>query len=451
MTGAATTASAFTGGDQGDPMPNSKKNMPSASKGLGGSKSTSGLNTSFRGRLESMMKDNPNVGVSDGYRSSEDQRRLFMSRYSKSTEETDVYWGGTYWKKRGGVADAAPPGMSMHELGLAADLSGDIAWVEKNAGKYGLRTSGGVGEPWHVQPKEVPESRAKYEAMGAPLGRNLKAAPFDKNARFGGSAEHSMRDRTRNASSRASNYAKMGGGVPGRATTVGGGNMIPKFGVVDNTAVAVNTADAFVQKALGQRGHPYKFGEGHDIGNPNEYSFDCSGLVLWAAQQSGYTGLGNTNAQGIYQYAVDHNSTMSVDQALKTKGALLFGKNGDKVSHVAISMGDGTTMEAKSTAAGVDVFPARGGWDAAAMLPGMGASSAPSSSVAPSSGPKGDPMSAPTRGGGSATVYQGGGITISPNIYITSSGSNTMDAKRAAQEIAALLTQDIKKAAMRSL
>lgn len=134
------------------------------------SKSTySKLHPTFRGRLEKMMADNPAVGVGGGYRSPEEQERMFRSRYTPTSEKTDTFWNGQYWKHTSG-APAAPPGKSMHEIGLAADLVGDLDWVQKNAAKYGLKTFNHLGEPWHIQPAELPGSRSEYEKSGAPWG-----------------------------------------------------------------------------------------------------------------------------------------------------------------------------------------------------------------------------------------------------------------------------------------
>jgi hypothetical protein len=72
----------------------------------------------------------------------------------------------------------------MHEIGLAADLVGDMDWLAKNAGRFGLKTFGDVNdEPWHVQPTELPNSRREYEKGGATWGTN---GQFDENASFDG-------------------------------------------------------------------------------------------------------------------------------------------------------------------------------------------------------------------------------------------------------------------------
>jgi hypothetical protein len=70
-------------------------------------------------------------------------------------------------------------------------------------------------------------------------------------------------------------------------------------------------------------------------------------------------------------------------------------------------------------------------------------------------GPKGDPMEGPSRGGGNTTVVMegggGGGITIAPNIYVQSTGNNTADANKIAQEIADIVTRKVKIAALRGI
>lgn len=128
------------------------------------------LNPKLQERLLSMFRANPNIGIGGGGRSTEQQRQLFLSRYRKTSKKTDIFWEGSYWEHVSG-APAAPPGRSMHEIGLAADLVGDMDWIKKNAGKFGLRSFFDVNnEPWHVQPSELPGSRREYEKSGAPWG-----------------------------------------------------------------------------------------------------------------------------------------------------------------------------------------------------------------------------------------------------------------------------------------
>lgn len=150
------------------------------------------MNPKMQDRLLKMMRDNPNVGFGQGVRSSQSQRAMFMQRYRKTDKETNaqgkknIYWDGSYWEHVSG-APAAPPGRSMHEIGLAADLVGDLDWVVKNAHKYGLKHFKDVNnEAWHVQPEELPNSRKVYEESGAKWGgAPAGAAPYDEDSDFG--------------------------------------------------------------------------------------------------------------------------------------------------------------------------------------------------------------------------------------------------------------------------
>lgn len=55
---------------------------------------------------------------------------------------------------------------------------------------------------------------------------------------------------------------------------------------------------------------------------------------------------------------------MSVDDAIRTRGALLFIQTAD-THHVAISLGNGTTIEAKGSAYGTGVFKVSSGYTSA--------------------------------------------------------------------------------------
>lgn len=111
------------------------------------------------------LKLSPGGGRRDGYQ----QAKMFTDRYVEETDPrvttfVDPYdkktrkvinWGGKRWKKRPNDSNppAAPPGESLHEIGMAADL--DLsdpkvkAWVKQNLYRFGLTT--GEGEDHHVQ------------------------------------------------------------------------------------------------------------------------------------------------------------------------------------------------------------------------------------------------------------------------------------------------------------
>lgn len=137
----------------------------------------------FRRRLLAMMDEvvasGRKIGVGGGWRSTDAQRNLFLSRYHVEDDNDltgSIFWNGKFWEKNPGVAPAAPPGVSYHEpvtpegYCFAVDLVGDVAFAGTIAGKYGLLHFGNInGEPWHMQPYELPRSRRNYQPSMAPL------------------------------------------------------------------------------------------------------------------------------------------------------------------------------------------------------------------------------------------------------------------------------------------
>jgi hypothetical protein len=129
----------------------------------------------------------------------------------------------------------------------------------------------------------------------------------------------------------------------------------------DSGGKAGNAArERMVQYALAQRGDRYVWG-GNGPG-----VWDCSGLVQAATRAAGHELRKPSASQwGTCRAA---GKTISVASALKIRGALLF-RMGGAYNHVAISLGNGSTMEARGTAYGVNVFgnAASGGWTGAAL------------------------------------------------------------------------------------
>ncbi len=125
------------------------------------------------------------------------------------------------------------------------------------------------------------------------------------------------------------------------------------------------TAEAFVQRALAQSGDRYVFGAEANPNDPNPRAFDCSELVQWAAAQVGVSIPDGTMNQ--LPHIQRAGLTIPVARAIGTRGALLF-----RPGHVAISLGDGRTIEAKGSKYGVGVFSAHGrGWTVGGLIPGM--------------------------------------------------------------------------------
>lgn len=121
------------------------------------------------------------VGVGGGFRYRTEQESLFKERHVRALSGC-CFFAGSFWKKRDGVAHAAPPGRSFHEATtpsgscLAVDMVGwQDGWMRRNVTRFGLREFSQVnGEEWHLQPVEVPTSRSQYR----PAQHALKPFPL---------------------------------------------------------------------------------------------------------------------------------------------------------------------------------------------------------------------------------------------------------------------------------
>jgi LAS superfamily LD-carboxypeptidase LdcB len=89
------------------------------------------------------------AGVSNGYRSYEQQERLFLLRYSSKptgrTPEVTRRWKLKKWYLRKGKSPSATPGTSPHGWGLAQDIEvpgRTYKWMCENAPRYGFYLQG---------------------------------------------------------------------------------------------------------------------------------------------------------------------------------------------------------------------------------------------------------------------------------------------------------------------
>jgi cell wall-associated NlpC family hydrolase len=140
-----------------------------------------------------------------------------------------------------------------------------------------------------------------------------------------------------------------------------------------------SAVEAFVQAALAQEGDTYVFGSETDLDDVDPETFDCSELVQWAAHQAGVAvGDGSYNQYLAFR---DAGGGMSVEDAINTRGALLFsfssepqpGGGRPAQAHVAISLGDGRVVEAASPRDGVEISPADPDrFNYAAVIPDLG-------------------------------------------------------------------------------
>lgn len=139
-----------------------------------------------------------------------------------------------------------------------------------------------------------------------------------------------------------------------------------------------DAVDTFLRAAQGEIGESYVFGAkaGENVAHPT--ALDCSGLTKWAAERAG----AELPDGAAHQYLAMKKAGMliPVDQAMHTPGALLFhfaaepqpGQGEPEIAHVAISKGNGMTLEAADEQDGIVSWKAAGRFNYAAVIPGIG-------------------------------------------------------------------------------
>jgi hypothetical protein len=156
-------------------------------------------------------------------------------------------------------------------------------------------------------------------------------------------------------------------GVVGPATWGKLGTPAPKP-TAKTTAAAF--ADVAYGRACGRDGASrprYVFGAESRLTDPYPMRLDCSELVEWAV----YRVIHHDWRDGSWNQA-EGCHLISVAAAIHTKGALLFISSNGRASgvhHVAVSMGNGYTAEARSTASGCGSWSASGRFNLAGLPP----------------------------------------------------------------------------------
>jgi cell wall-associated NlpC family hydrolase len=133
----------------------------------------------------------------------------------------------------------------------------------------------------------------------------------------------------------------------------------------------------FLDVALAQTGDPYVWASEANVGDADPTEFDCSELAQWAAGQVGVELPDGSWLQ--YLELKEQGAVIPVEQAVNTPGALLFGFDREPTpgggrpgsAHVAISLGDGTTIEARGTRYGVGSWETGDRFQYAAIIPGL--------------------------------------------------------------------------------
>lgn len=123
-----------------------------------------GLHPTMQQRVRDLIEESGGaVGLGQGLRDPSQQLQMFLSRHVPDPNGP-YHYDGQRWRRLPGMAAAAPPGASMHEIGLAADMTGDMGWLHDNVARFALQTFESVNnEPWHLQPSELSRSRSSYE------------------------------------------------------------------------------------------------------------------------------------------------------------------------------------------------------------------------------------------------------------------------------------------------
>jgi cell wall-associated NlpC family hydrolase len=140
-------------------------------------------------------------------------------------------------------------------------------------------------------------------------------------------------------------------------------NPVPQPGETVKAGAAVDgggTAEDLVAAAVAQAGDVYKLGAEAKVSDPDPDAFDCSELVQWAAGRAGVKFPDGTAAQ------LKAVKPIPVAQALRTRGALLF-----HPGHVAISLGNGRTIEAMGRKYGVLEASSAGRFTSGGLIPGL--------------------------------------------------------------------------------
>lgn len=139
------------------------------------------------------------------------------------------------------------------------------------------------------------------------------------------------------------------------------------------------TLDQLLAVAFAQSGKPYRFGFEVSPDDPDPAAFDCSELWEWTGHQIGLAPPLPDGSWNQCTHVRDHGLLLPIDNAIATKGALLFKFSSDpftgsrpKSAHVALSLGNGQTFEARSSELPVGKYSSAGrGWTHAGLIPGL--------------------------------------------------------------------------------
>lgn len=140
---------------------------------------------------------------------------------------------------------------------------------------------------------------------------------------------------------------------------------------------SVGAVQHMLDAGMAQVGDQYVWGVDTDPDDPDPSKFDCAEFTQWTAHQVGIDLDGASYLQFLQLKA--QGLLIPVEQAENTPGAILFHFSSEPVegggrpssAHVALSLGNGKTVEAASTREGVVSKDAGDRFNYAAVLPGL--------------------------------------------------------------------------------
>ena len=491
--GAVTSAlGAATDGPNGDPGPSGRK-LPSMGRtgdpGLG----TGKLHPTMQKRVDNLIAaSGGKVGMGQGYRSRAEQQAMFLSRYRKTSDPVDANgnknweWNNSYWEHVSGY-EAAPPGRSMHELGLAADLTGDLDWADANASRFGLQHFADRGEKHHFQPSELPRGRTEYEKQGSPWGGGTMPTTPDSGSGSGSGSGSSWEefgswirgedagqgDQAKLAASRVAGLRGWAGAL-GAAQMYGGSGSPP--GATTSTFSGMSMADALAAFRAGGVGGSARIDEMRRRGSrssagvsttPTKSGGQLSGEdVARYAYAAGFRGQNLVNVVGIAHRESRWNAGAYNPNA-KTKdlsfGLMQINMMGylgpARLKQFGLSNNEelydpATNMRAAFEMSGGTNFHAWGGYKGKSNTYNTDLDMARQVVTNAGFSPTGDPdMRAMSRGGGGtsiSTMTTGASFNIAPAIYLSGSANPHVDAQVIASEVTMIIEREMRMRSMRS-
>ena len=134
-----------------------------------------------------------------------------------------------------------------------------------------------------------------------------------------------------------------------------------------------------VKLLLSQQGDKYVFGKEVSSSEADPDAFDCSELIEWGCNRLNVSPKMPDGTWIQASHCKKYGTLVSVEKGILTPGALIFifsstpfEDNRPDRAHVAMSLGNGMTIEARSTKYGVGVFSVENrGWTHAALIPGV--------------------------------------------------------------------------------